>query len=264
MSNRSQQHAGPGLATGAPPPPEPSYAERARTLVHLGRTGSLSTLSRKQPGYPFGSVMPYGLDPLGRPSFLISTMAMHTQNILADSRASLLVTDPDVSRDPLGAARATLMGTASKVPEEELAALRDLYLARYENARYWVDFSDFAFYRMEIVDLYYVGGFGVMGWVEADEYARAEVDPLADAASEIIGHMNADHAEALVLLARALAGQQAEEAKMTAVDRLGFHLRLKTGDRVHSARIPFIREVRSAQETRTVLIEMIQLARQRV
>ena len=173
MSNRSQQHAGPGPTTGEPPPPEPTYAERARTLVHLGRTGSLSTLSRKQPGWPFGSVMPYGLDPLGRPSFLISTMAMHTQNILADSRASLLVTDPDVSRDPLGAARVTLMGTASKVPEEELAALRDLYLARYENARYWVDFSDFAFYRMEIVDLYYVGGFGVMGWVAADEYARA-------------------------------------------------------------------------------------------
>ena len=88
--------------------------------------------------------------------------------------------------------------------------------------------------------------------------------PLADTASEIIAHMNADHAEALVLLAGTLAGQQAEEAKMTAVDRLGFHLRLKTGDRVHAARIPFIREVRSAQETRTVLIEMIQQARQRV
>jgi len=65
--------------------------ERARTLLYLGRIGSLSTLSRKQPGFPFGSVMPYGLDNTGRAVFLISTMAMHTQNLQADPRASLLV-----------------------------------------------------------------------------------------------------------------------------------------------------------------------------
>ena len=209
-------------------------------------------------------VMPYGLDQLGRPSFLISTMAMHTQNILGDSRASLLVTHPDASGDPLGAARLTLMGETARVPEEELNQVRELYLGRYENAKYWVDFSDFAFYRMEVVDVYYVGGFGVMGWVAADEYARAEADPLADTASEIIQHMNADHADALVVLARGFAGVEAEEATMTSVDRLGFHLRLKTGDHVHSARVPFIREVRNTQETRPVLIEMVKEARQRV
>ena len=264
MPNRSsREHAGAGPSTNEPPVPEPSYAERARTLVHLGRIGSLSTLSQKRPGWPFGSVMPYGLDPLGRPSFLISTMAMHTQNILGDSRASLLVTHPDASGDPLGTARVTLMGKASRVPKEEVQQVRDLYLARYEGAKYWVDFNDFAFYRMEVVDVYYVGGFGVMGWVAADEYARAEADPLADTASEVIQHMNADHADALVLLARDFAGVEAEEARMTSVDRLGFHLQLKTGDRVHGARVPFTREVRNTQETRTVLVEMVHQARQR-
>ncbi len=49
---------------------------------------------------------------------------------------------------------------------------------------------------------------------------------------------------------------------MTAVDRLGFHLRLKTGDRMHGVRIAFTREVRSAEETRTVLVEMVKQARQ--
>ena len=265
MPNRSfRQHSDGGPSTNEPPVPEPSYAERARTLVHLGRIGSLSTLSQKRPGWPFGSVMPYGLDQLGRPSFLISTMAMHTQNILGDSRASLLVTEPDASGDPLGAARLTLMGKTARVPEEEVKQVRDLYLGRYENARYWVDFNDFAFYRMEVVDVYYVGGFGVMGWVAADEYARAEADPLADTASEIIQHMNADHADALVVLVRGFAGVEAEEATMTSIDRLGFHLRLKTGDRVHAARVPFTREVRNTQETRTVLIEMARETRQRV
>jgi uncharacterized membrane protein YphA (DoxX/SURF4 family) len=77
-----RKHAGPGPTSDQPAVPEPTFAERARTLVYLGRMGSLSTLSRKQPGFPFGSVMPYGLDDHGRPVFLISTMAMHTQNLL--------------------------------------------------------------------------------------------------------------------------------------------------------------------------------------
>ena len=203
MPNRSsRQHASTRPSTDEPPIPEPSYAERARTLAHFCRTGSLSTLSQKHLGWPFGSVMPYGLDQLGQPSFLISTMAMHTHNILGDSRSSLLITHPDASKDPLGAARVTLMGKTCRVSEEDLNAVRDLYLARYEDAKYWVDFNDFAFYRMEVADVYYVGGFGVMGWVSADEYTRAEADPLTDTASEIIQHMNADHADALVLLAR--------------------------------------------------------------
>src|SRR6202158_601868 len=103
-----RKHAGTGAPSGQPAVPEPSFAERARTLVYLARIGSLSTLSRKQPGFPFGSVMPYGLDEHGRPIFLISTMAMHTHNLQADSRASLLVTQPDASGDPLGVSRVTL------------------------------------------------------------------------------------------------------------------------------------------------------------
>src|SRR5258708_36468456 len=96
MSSSLKKHA--GVASDQPAVPEPSFAERARTLLYLGRIGSLSTLSRKQPGFPFGSVMPYGLDDHGRPVFLISTMAMHTQNLQADSPASLLVTQHDASR----------------------------------------------------------------------------------------------------------------------------------------------------------------------
>src|SRR5947209_12657097 len=104
---------------------EPSFAERARTLMYLGRIGSLSTLSRKQPGFPFGSVMPYGLDDIGHPVFLISTMAMHTQNLQADARASLLVTQDDSGGDPLGASRVTLVGNVLPLPESEVAEARE-------------------------------------------------------------------------------------------------------------------------------------------
>jgi putative heme iron utilization protein len=229
--------------------------------MYLGRIGSLSTLSRKQPGFPFGSVMPYGLDDHGRPIFLISTMAMHTQNLRADPRASLLVTRDDAGGDPLGASRVTLIGNVLPIPEAEVAEARTLYLAHYPNSKYWVDFEDFSFYRLDVMDVYYVGGFGVMGWVSAPEYDRSQPDPLADSMAEIIQHMNADHKDSLVLLARKFARIESQEATMTAVDRLGFQVRVKTQDGIRGARMAFLREVSNSAETRKVLVEMVQQAR---
>ncbi|MGA8764548.1 MAG: DUF2470 domain-containing protein, partial [Candidatus Sulfotelmatobacter sp.] len=118
--------------------------------------------------------------------------------------------------------------------------------------------------RMDLVDVYYVGGFGVMGWVSASEYDRAQPDPLADSIAEIIQHMNADHSDALVLLAREFARIESQEATMTAVDRLGFHVSLKTADGMRGARIAFLREVSNPAETRKVLVEMVRLARERI
>jgi heme iron utilization protein len=257
----SNKHAGTGVAATQRPIPEPSFAERARTLLHLGGVGSLSTLSRKRPGFPFGSLMPYALDGEGRPLFLISTMAMHTQNLQQDARASLLVTQPEASGDPLGAARVTLVGNASALAGPEVGEARRLYLERQPNSKYWVDFDDFSFFRMDVVDVYYVGGFGVMGWIAAPDYSQARPDPLADAAAGILQHMNADHQDAMILLARVFAGMEAQEAAMTSVDRLGFHLRMKTEDGMKGARLAFLGEVSTPAETRKMLVEMVQQAR---
>ena len=257
----SGKHAGPGGASNQPEVAEPTFADRARTLVYLGRVGNLSTLSRKQIGFPFGSVMPYGLDDHANPIFLISTLAMHTQNVQGDPRSSLLVTQPDTIGDPLGASRVTLLGNILPVPAPEVVEARKLYLARYANSKYWVDFDDFSFYQMGVVDVYYVGGFGVMGWVSASEYYSAQTDPLADTAAGIIQHMNTDHGDALVLLAKAFAGIESQEVTMSSVDRLGFHVRLKMQDGIRGLRIAFLREVGSPAEARQVLVEMVAQAR---
>ena len=263
MSSSSVGKHASGATSGQPAAvPEPSFAERARTLTHSGRIGSLSTLSRKQLGFPFGSLMPYALDSQGRPIFLISTMAMHTQNLQADPRASLFVTEPDASGDPLGASRVTLIGSVIRIPEPELAAARTVYLTSYLGSKYWVDFDDFFFYRLDVLDVYYVGGFGVMGWVAASEYCQAQSDPLVEHKSDIIQHMNADHKDALILLAKRFAGIEAQEAEMTSVDRLGFRLRLKTQDGVKGTRVGFTREVADPLQTREVLVEMVKQARQ--
>lgn len=248
-----RQHAAPPSA--APQLPEPTHAERVRTLFSLASTATLCTLSRKHPGFPFGSLMPFALDPSGCPIFLISNMAMHTQNLRADPRASLFLGPADAGSDSLGAARATLVGHAEPVGDP--AQVRDLYLAAHPNSAYWVDFADFGFFRLTPIDLYYVGGFGTMGWVDAASYTDAQPDPLAAAAPGILTHMNADHADSMIALARRYSAIESTEATMLSIDRLGFTLRLKTPEGMKGTRINFPAQVRTSAETRAALIDML-------
>lgn len=252
------QHAAPPDA--APPIPEPPFAERVRTLLHRARTGTLATHSRKAPGFPFASVMPFGLDG-ANPTFLVSTMAMHTQNLQEDRRASLLVAQAGFEDDPLAGSRVTLIGTATPLGTPVPSTVRDDYLARQPNARHWIDFDDFAFWQLTVADVYFVAGFGAMGWVGVDEYRAAAPDPLADASPGIIAHMNADHADALVQITRHFAGVPADEATMTAVDRMGFRVRVRVGDRLQGVRINFPEEAHTTDATRRILVGMVRAAR---
>ena len=258
---QQRQHAYTTEPEDPNPAAETSYAERARTMLSLNQVGVLSTQSKRHKGFPFGSTMPYALGDAGRPLFLVSAMAMHTKNLQADPRASLFVTAAEAQSDPLGAGRLTLIGNAEPVPQNELAAARAAYLARHDNARYYVDFADFSFWRLNPIDLYFVGGFGVMGWVNSSDFEQAVPDPLAEAALGILEHMNQDHASAMIEIALHEKGVAASEAKMTAVDRLGFHLRLKTPERVRSVRIGFPVEVRNSDECRQALVAMVKRAR---
>ena len=258
-SSETRQHA--SGTSDAPQPPEPSFAERVRTLLSIASTATLSTMSRRHTGFPFGSLMPFALDDAGQPLFLISSMAVHTQNLGSDPRCSLFVPQENTEGDPLGAARVTLLGSREPVPSEDVSPVRETYLSRHANSRYWVDFSDFSFFRLAPMDIYYVGGFGVMGWVDAAEYRTARPDPLAAAAPGIMAHMNADHVDSMILLAQTCAQLKATEAAMTSVDRLGFWLQLKTTEGMKGTRITFLHEVSTAQETRQVLVEMVRQAR---
>jgi putative heme iron utilization protein len=105
-----------------------------------------------------------------------------------------------------------------------------------------------------VTGMYFVGCFGIMGWIAAEDYGSARADPLVDAAAGIIQHMNADYAAARRLIAR----HYSAEAAMTAVDRLGFHLRLKSGERVYGRRVAFLREVQSSEDARGVLMKCFQ------
>jgi heme iron utilization protein len=251
------QHA----TSSAVPPPglEPTHAERARTLLVSERLGTLATQSQRHPGFPFASVMPYALDEEGAPLFLISGMAIHTHNLLADPRASLLVMQSGAESDPLGSARVTLVGQATRV--EATDGMRALYLERHPSAKYWIEFTDFSFFRFAVADIYFVGGFGVMGWVAQDDYLTAEADPLLGSAAHIIEHLNADHADALRSITQHFGAVDADEVTIVSVDRLGFAVRATTAAGMKGVRIQFPEPVSSAEDARRVFVAMTRAAR---
>lgn len=245
------------------PPPEPSHAERCRTLVVAQSRGTLSTVAVQPAGYPYGSVASYALDADGNPLLFVSQMAEHTQNALLDPRSSMLAAEPvPEGADPLASGRATLLGDLLEVAEGDRADARERYLAANPTAAYYIDFGDFAFFRLTVRDIRYVGGYGRMSWVSAAEYAAAEPDPLSEAAAGIIGHMNADHADAQVLLCRHLAGRpDTTEASMSAVDRYGFEMVAVSPSGRAAVRLGFPEPCTTGEAVRQAIVAMVTDAR---
>jgi putative heme iron utilization protein len=152
-------------------------ATRARTLAEKEKTGALCTMSAKFHEYPFGSLVQYALDASGNPIFFISAMAQHTRNVLANPRASLLVAESVPPEQAVVAGRVTLLGDIE--PLRETSDVAPLFLARHPDAAQWAGFGDFGFYRLWVKAIYFVGGFGQMGWVSPEDYSSV-LPPLTD------------------------------------------------------------------------------------
>lgn len=272
MAERPSGHSVPSGAEGGaapggdgPPAPEPSHAERCRTLVAGQTRGTLATVAAEPPGYPYGSVASYALDDDGNPLLFVSRMAEHTQNALLDPRASLLAAEPvPDGADPLASGRATLLGDLVEVDGAERQAVRDRYLAAIPTAGYYIDFGDFAFFRLTVRDIRYVGGYGRMSWVSAADYARSEPDPLVAAAAGIIAHMNGDHGEAQLLYCRHLLGRSdTTDASMSAVDRYGFEMVAVSPAGRAAVRVGFPAPCTTPDEVRQAMVTLVAEARAR-
>ena len=228
-----------------------------------GNRGTLCTLASDPAGYPFGSVVTYALADDGSPLFFVSLMAEHTQNAEHDRRASLLVAEAVADGDdPLASGRVTLLGDLHRVADAQVGPVRDRYLAANPSAAYYIDFGDFCFYRLALRAVRYVGGYGRMSWVDAGAFVEATPDPLATSAAAIVAHMNADHADALVLMCRHQGARpDTTEATMSAVDRYGFEV-VASGPGGRSAvRLGFPRPLASPEEVRAAMVAMVREAR---
>jgi len=257
-----QEHGRGGAPAEAPLTPEdtpaPSHAERARTLAASRGVGTLATVAQDPAGFPYGSFVTFAM--LGPdPVFLVSQMAAHTKHLRADPRASLLVAE-DSEADPLANGRVTLVGPCE--PVDEPAEARETFLAAHPGAAYYVDFTDFGFYRLDVQAVRYIGGYGRMSWVDVDAWRGASPDPLAPHASGILEHMNADHADALVAYARAFTrATTAQASVMTGVDRYGFEMSVETERGPRPARIAFDAPIETPTDARKALVALVKKAR---
>jgi heme iron utilization protein len=238
----------------------PSHAEYARTLVEQSGRATLSTIARDPSGYPFGSLVTYAPDDTGAPWMLISSMAEHTQNALVDMRASIMIAEQAVGDvDPLSLGRVSLIGVL--VCDDPTTAMCDSFVERHPGAKVYLDFSDFSWWRLEVVVVRYVGGFGRMSWVDLGDYSNARPDPIAPSAVDICAHMNADHAEAqLALLKHFNARPDLIRAVMTSVDRFGCEFTSETPNGSLALRLAFPKPVNSSGEVRQTLISMLREA----
>ncbi len=259
-------HDVPGSAPTVPPPlvavpdaPRPSPAVEARTLVAQTHIATLATLS--EDGTPWASLVAYAQLPDGAPVLCLSGLAEHERNLRADPRASLLVCGP-IGADPLAAARVTLAGRAQLAADEVGAAAREALIAQVPSAAVYVDFGDFSLRTLVVERVRWVGGYGRMASAEGADYAAAAADPVAPAAAGAVEHLNADHADALLEMARALAGHpDATAASCTGADQLGLDLLVETPRGRAPARIAFAAPLLERDGLRAATVELARRAR---
>jgi hypothetical protein len=223
-------------------------AREARQMLRAHRYGALCTLSAKFGGYPFGSITPYLVDHDGSLLILISTLAEHTKNIRHDSRVSLIThnqNDPHIQAQ----GRVTVVGIANPVVGREQTGKR--YLRYFPEARTYFAMHDFSFYRIVPQALRYIGGFGNIHWITAENYAVPPY-PLIEQEYEVVAHMNAEHQAALRDCCRHFHQSAASELEMLGIDCDGWDVRADG----QVLRFDFAQTVADAQQARLALVEM--------
>ena len=227
-------------------------AEEARTLVAQGSIAALATLS--DDGSPWCSLVQYAAMEDGTPVLCVSTLAEHGRNLVRDPRASLMMAETDPVGDPLDSGRVMLAGRVEPAPD----AAREAYP---ESERYG-GFGDFTYYVLRVERVRWVGGYGRMDSTDAAAYHAAEPDPVAPGAAYAIRHLNDDHADALLEMARALAGHpDATSAECARIDRYGLDLNIRTPRGTTVARIGFAEPATAPGGLRAATVELARRAR---
>jgi heme oxygenase (biliverdin-IX-beta and delta-forming) len=228
----------------------------ARKLVREQRLGALATISLHRPGWPFGSIAPYALTARGEPILLMSSLAQHTKNALADPRASLLVQEQGAGDDPQAFGRVTILGRISRASDEPEARAR--YFSRHPKAARTAAGHDFHYYVLSIEEARFIGGFGEIHWLAAEALLIDPAqDPLRPHQAAICKHMNDDHAEALSLYCRHFRGLSGENARMIGIDSYGFDVAQKA----ELLRFDFAQPLSTPEDARKALVAMVKAAR---
>ncbi|MHA6492667.1 HugZ family pyridoxamine 5'-phosphate oxidase [Pseudomonas borbori] len=227
--------------------------KHARELLLKEYRAALSTHSQAMPGFPFGSVVPYCLDALGRPLMLISRIAQHTHNLQKNAKCSLLITERG-GDDVQAVGRLTLLAEAQPLRDaQQIEAAAARYYRYFADSQGYHRVHDFDFWVLQPVRWRFIGGFGAIHWL--DEVALA--NPFAgDLEAGMLAHMNSDHAEALAHYVELAGLPRHAPAEMVGIDPEGFHLRIGQG--VHWLAFPT--SCNTPAEVRQALVQLARAA----
>ncbi|MDB5565734.1 MAG: pyridoxamine 5-phosphate oxidase [Tardiphaga sp.] len=239
------------------PVPDFDPGRVARSLLRRSRQGALATLMSSS-GAPYCSLVNLASHPDGSPVLLISRLALHTRNVLADPRVSLML-DERAPGDPLEGARIMLAGTAEEAGESDVLSLRQRYLRVHPTAEVFVDFKDFSFFRIRPSGAHLVAGFGRIVDLAPERFLTdlTGAEGLLEAEEGAVAHMNADHLDALKLYATKLLGAAPGEWICTGCDPDGLDLQADT----RVLRLDFPRRIVTPSALRQVLRELAEKAR---
>jgi putative heme iron utilization protein len=238
-----------------------SAAEQARTILANESVATLATLT--DDGSPWASVVQYAVTADGTPVLSLSTLALHGRNLAADPRASLAVAGPVPEGHDAGDSGRVSVAGKVEVPEgEERAEAERAYYDAVPASEVYTEFGDFTLYVLRLSTVRWVGGFGRMASTNPKQYREAEVDPTAKTADYAVRHMNEDHADALLLMAKAFTGQiDATAATALRADRYGMDLGLETPRGKTPARVEFAEPIDAADGLRPAVVELTKRAR---
>ncbi|MES2193514.1 MAG: DUF2470 domain-containing protein [Pseudomonadota bacterium] len=228
-----------------------------RSLLRRSRQGALATLMAGT-GDPYCSLVNLASHPDGSPILLISRLALHTRNLLADARVSLML-DERAEGDPLEGARIMLAGRAEEAGADQLEILRGRYLSAHPSAEAFVDFKDFSFFRIRPAGAHLVAGFGRIVDLQPEQFLTdiSDAGALLEAEQGAVEHMNADHRDAINLYATRLLGAEAADWSCTGCDPDGIDLQAESA----TLRLDFPERVTGPGELRKMLVRLAGEAR---
>jgi putative heme iron utilization protein len=236
--------------------PDFDPAQTVKSLLRRSRQGALATLMTGS-GDPYCSLVNVASHPDGSPILLISRLALHTKNLIADARVSLML-DERVEGDPLEGSRIMLAGHA-----EEVTADRDIVRQRYLNAHptaeVFVDFKDFSFFRIRPAGTHLVAGFGRILDLQPSQFLTdiSDASALLEAEQSAVEHMNTDHQEALGLYATRLLGASPGDWRCVGIDPEGIDLQAGA----KTLRLDFPERITGPADLRKILVRLADQAR---
>lgn len=245
-------------ATSAHGLPRPALA--VRNLMEQARFAHLCTvmsrMHHRREGYPFGSLVDFAADPIGHPIFSFSPLAIHTRNLLADPRCTLVVQIPGWSG--LSNARVTIFGDVYPLPEDQQEWAHKQYMSKHQQgpSQQW---GNFFYFRMQnISDIYFIGGFGTVAWVDVKEYEALQPDKIAvDGGEQNLKELNALFSKPLKVVLSKEA--EVDDAALISIDSRGVDIRVRQGTQFNIQRISFEQGhvVETLEEAKAALWKLI-------